>query len=57
MALNDKGYFEQRAEAELHLAQGAVHPAAVRAHVAMAEAYLQRMNDDPLLHSRSSIVW
>jgi hypothetical protein len=39
----DKDYLEQRAEAELALAQAASHPAAVRAHYLLASFYLDRI--------------
>jgi hypothetical protein len=39
----DKDYLEQRAEAELVLAQAADHPAVVRAHYLMAGFYLDRL--------------
>jgi hypothetical protein len=40
---DEKAYFEQRAEAELSLAQSANHPAVVRAHYLMAGFYLDRI--------------
>ena len=43
MAERDKDYLEQRAEAELALAQVAAHPAAVRAHYLLAGLYLDRL--------------
>ncbi len=43
MAEPDKEYLEQRAEAELSLAQAATHPAAVRAHYLLAGFYLDRI--------------
>lgn len=48
---NDPCYLERRAEAAIRLAQSARHPAAVRAHYAMASTYLARLyppdNDCP----------
>ena len=46
MSLLDRSYFEQRAEAELQLAQQASHPAAVKAHNEMAGHYLDRIGRD-----------
>ena len=43
MAEPDRDYLEQRAEAELSLAQAAAHPAAVRAHYILAGFYLDRI--------------
>ena len=43
MAEIDKDYLEERAEAELTLAQAAAHPAAVRAHYLLAGLYLDRL--------------
>ena len=40
---DEKAYFEQRAEAELSLAQAADHPAVVRAHYLLAGFYLDRI--------------
>jgi hypothetical protein len=40
----DRDYFEERAEAELSMAQAAAHPAAVRAHYMMAAFYLDRLH-------------
>jgi hypothetical protein len=39
----DRDYYEWRAEAELSLAQSALHPAAVRSHYIMAGHYLDRI--------------
>ena len=39
----EKIYLEERAEAELSLAQAAAHPAAVRAHYLLAGHYLDRL--------------
>lgn len=36
-------YYERRAEAELQMAQDAVHPAAVYAHSRLADLYLERI--------------
>lgn len=43
MAEAEKEYLEERAEAELSMAQAAAHPAAVRAHYLMAGFYLDRL--------------
>jgi hypothetical protein len=48
----DKEYLEERAEAELSMAQAAAHPAAVRAHYLLAGFYLDRLHgheDDYIL--------
>jgi hypothetical protein len=44
VAEHDRDYFEERAEAELSMAQAAAHPAAVRAHYQMAAFYLDRLH-------------
>jgi hypothetical protein len=52
VAYLDKDYLEERAEAELSLAQAAAHPAAVRAHYLLAGFYLDRLHgpeDDCIL--------
>jgi hypothetical protein len=41
---SEKAYLEQRAEAELSLAQSADHPAVVRAHYLLAGFYLDRIH-------------
>lgn len=46
MAEIEKCYLEERAEAELSLAQAAAHPAAVRAHYLLAGLYLDRLYDE-----------
>ena len=46
MTIDDQDYFEQRAEAEIGLAQAATHEEAVRAHYEMASAYLDRIHGD-----------
>jgi hypothetical protein len=43
LADEDAAYFVQRAEAEIMLAQRAVHPKVVSVHYRMAEAYLDRV--------------
>ena len=43
MADEDICYFERRAEAELELAQRALHPDAVKAHYHLAGFYLDRV--------------
>ena len=47
MAELDRDYFEERAEAELSMAQAADHPAAVRAHYLLAGFYLDRLYSSP----------
>ncbi|AUW58571.1 hypothetical protein C1T17_11145 [Sphingobium sp. SCG-1] len=44
MSDEDLSYFEARAETELGRAQAASHPLAIRAHIALAELYLERIN-------------
>ncbi len=54
----DKEYFEQRAEAELSLAQAAAHPAAVRAHYLLAGFYLDRLycpEDEDVTHPANDL--
>lgn len=46
MTTDDQNYFEQRAEAEIGLAQAATHAEAVRAHYEMASAYLDRIHGE-----------
>jgi hypothetical protein len=46
MALDDKDYFEKRAEAEIAMAQRATHASVVRAHYELATAYLDRIYGD-----------
>ena len=46
MAKEETIYLEERAEAELALAQAAAHPAAVRAHYLLAAHYLDRLYSD-----------
>jgi hypothetical protein len=43
MALEDKDYFEARAEAEIELARRADHRDVVQAHYELACAYLDRI--------------
>lgn len=47
MSRHDLAYYQNRAEAELELAQRASHPKAVRAHYLMAESYLDRVHGRP----------
>ncbi len=44
--LEDKDYYEQRAEAEIAMAQRATHASVVRAHYELATAYLDRIYGD-----------
>ena len=46
MAVEDKDYFERRAEAEIAMAQSATHASVVRAHYELATAYLDRIYGD-----------
>lgn len=39
---SDRQYFQRRAEEEVNLAQQATHAAAVAAHYALAEIYLEK---------------
>lgn len=43
----DAAYWQRRAEDELEMAQKASRPEVVAAHVALAEAYLERLNQKP----------
>ncbi|WP_162806344.1 hypothetical protein [Sphingosinicella terrae] len=48
MAADDMEYLEQRAEAEIAMAQQATHVRVAQAHFQMANAYLDRMyGEDP----------
>jgi hypothetical protein len=47
MKEEDRAYFEQRAEAEIELAQKADHPDVVRAHYELAGYYLDRVHGTP----------
>jgi hypothetical protein len=46
MSVDDRTYYESRAEAELELAQQAEHPAVVRAHYILAGNYLDIVHGD-----------
>lgn len=48
VALEDFDYYHRRAEAQLELAQKSAEPAAVAAHVAIAERYLEMCEPDRL---------
>jgi len=52
MRQEDVRYFQQRAEQEIVRAQAADHPAAVQAHYALANHYLDMVNDSPVAPSR-----
>ncbi len=41
----DAAYWQRRAEDELEMAQKATRPEVVAAHVALAEAYLERLHE------------
>ena len=43
MTGDDIGYYRQRAEIELELAQRATKPEVVKAHFLLADAYLERV--------------
>lgn len=40
----DEDYLYRRAEQQLELAQAATHPAVVKAHYLLADAYLERLH-------------
>jgi len=44
---DEAAYLQRRAETATHLATRAAHPGAVRAHYAMAQAYLDRLHPAP----------
>ena len=46
MSSEDLDYLEQRAEAEIRLAQQAGHQRAVQAHYELASAYLDRLHGE-----------
>ena len=46
MSVDDRAYYESRAEAELALAQQAEHPAVVKAHYILAGTYLDIVYGD-----------
>ena len=46
MAVEDKDYFEKRAEAEIAMAQRATNASVVRAHYELATAYLDLIYGD-----------
>lgn len=46
MSTKDVNYYQQRAEAEIELAQRARHRRAVQAHYELASAYLDRIHGD-----------
>jgi hypothetical protein len=48
MAADELSYYEQRAQAELELAQHATHAGAVQAHYEMATAYLDRIHGEEI---------
>jgi hypothetical protein len=54
MPTREADYLERRAVAATRLAQQATHPAAVRAHYAMATAYLARLYPEPEAADESS---
>lgn len=47
MSEEDAAYFQKRAEEELEMAQKATRPDVVAAHVALADAYLERIHMTP----------
>jgi hypothetical protein len=51
MSDHDPTYFEQRAAAQLELAQRACHPNAVKAHYVLAESYLKMVGEPYARHS------
>ena len=46
MSYEDVDYYQQRAEAEIELAQKAEHVRVVQAHYELASAYLDRIHGD-----------
>lgn len=46
MSSDDTDYLEQRAEAEIELAQHATDPRVVQAHYTLANAYLDRIHPE-----------
>ena len=46
MSQEDQDYLEERAEAEIRLAQEARHQRAVQAHYELASAYLERLHGE-----------
>lgn len=52
--MDESEYLKRRAEAATQLAQHAAHPRAVRAHYAMASAYLDRLYPSPEPQHRTS---
>ena len=46
MRADDLAYYEQRAQAELDLAQRAINAQAVQAHYDLANAYLERIHGE-----------
>ena len=46
MSTSESNYYQQRAEAEIELAQRARHRRAVQAHYELAAAYLDRIHGD-----------
>jgi hypothetical protein len=46
MPVDDRAYFEERAEIELQAAEASEHPDAVRAHYLLAGYYLDRVHGD-----------
>ena len=46
MVRDDLNYYEQRAEAEIAMAQRATHAEVVRAHYELATAYLDRIHGE-----------
>lgn len=48
MSDEDKAYFQQRAEAEIALAQKAEHPEAARSHYLLAGYYLDLVHSDAI---------
>ncbi len=51
---NDADYYYRRAEAQLELAEQSENPAAVAAHVAIAERYLDMCGDGLIEEARAA---
>lgn len=47
MSVEDRSYYQRRAEAELAMAAQAAHPSAARAHSLLAGYYLDRIHNGP----------
>jgi hypothetical protein len=57
MTAEELAYFEQRAEAEIEMAQRADHVRVVQAHYELASAYLDRIHGETGVPERDSTVF